>query len=59
MNEVPFYQTRAGRQFYESTLPELVRQITRVNDLLARAVDCLESQDREPESCKGKRRGSS
>ncbi len=38
-NEVQFYQTRMGRQFYEVTVPELVRQIARLNDLLALAVE--------------------
>jgi hypothetical protein len=28
-----------GRQFYEVTVPELVRQIARLNDLLALAVE--------------------
>ncbi len=38
-NEVQFYQTRMGRQFYEVTVPELIRQIARLNDLLALAVE--------------------
>lgn len=36
MNEVPFYQTRAGRTFYEKTLPELVEQIRRLADAVER-----------------------
>jgi len=58
MNEVPFYQTRVGRRFYESTLPELVRQITRLNELIASAVEHIESREKEPESTKGENRGS-
>ena len=38
-NEVQFYQTRMGRQFYEVTVPELIRQIARLNDLLALAAE--------------------
>ena len=38
-NDVQFYQTRMGRQFYEVTIPELIRQIARLNDLLALAVE--------------------
>jgi hypothetical protein len=38
MDHVPFYQTRMGQQFYERTLPELVRQVERLNDLLERLV---------------------
>ncbi len=34
MAEVPFYATRMGRQFYESTMPRLVEQLERLNDLL-------------------------
>ncbi len=34
MSEVQFFQTRMGQRFYESTMPELVRQLTRLNDLL-------------------------
>lgn len=32
----PFHQTRMGQRFYEHTVPELVRQLTRLNDLLER-----------------------
>ena len=39
MGDVPFYQTKIGRRYYEVTMPELVRQITRLNDLLALAVE--------------------
>lgn len=35
---VEFFQTRMGRQFYEGTMPELVRQIARLNELLERLV---------------------
>jgi len=38
MSEVQFFQTRMGQRFYESTMPELVRQLTRLNDLLERIV---------------------
>jgi hypothetical protein len=36
MNDVPFHQTRMGQIYYEKTLPELVRQIERLNGLLER-----------------------
>lgn len=45
MSEVPFYQTKAGRQYYEVTMPELVRQLTRLNDLLALAVEAMDKKD--------------
>lgn len=47
MSEVPFYQTRAGRQYYEVTMPEMVRQLTRLNDLLALAVEIVEKQTKD------------
>jgi|GEM_PF-2518414 len=44
MNRVQFFETRTGRQFYEVTLPELVRQLARLNDMLAVAVELMEKQ---------------
>ena len=41
MSGIPFHNTRMGHTFYEHTLPELVRQITRLNDLLERLVQKL------------------
>ena len=34
MSEVQFFQTRMGQRFYEHTMPELVRQLTSLNDFL-------------------------
>lgn len=42
MTEVPFHATRMGRQFYEHTLPELVRQLQRLNEVLGRLAEALE-----------------
>ncbi len=39
MNETPFYKTRMGHQFYERTMPALVKQMERLNELLERLVD--------------------
>jgi hypothetical protein len=36
MSDLPFYRTQMGHRFFEHTMPELVRQITRLNDLLER-----------------------
>ncbi len=38
MSEIPFYQTRAGRTFYESTMPALVAELARLNTLLEKLV---------------------
>ncbi len=39
MNDTPFFKTRMGHRFFEHTMPELVRQITRLNELLERLVE--------------------
>jgi hypothetical protein len=38
MNGVPFHLTKMGRDFYDRTLPELARQLARLNDLLEQLV---------------------
>ncbi len=40
MSDLEFYQTRAGRTYYETTLPELVEQLRR----LAAAMEKLVAQ---------------
>ena len=45
MAETPFYATRMGRRFYESTMPRLVEQLERLNDLLARLVEQQQTRD--------------
>ncbi|MGD9548889.1 MAG: hypothetical protein AB7V45_15275 [Candidatus Krumholzibacteriia bacterium] len=53
-NDVQFYQTSIGRQFFEVTMPELVRQITRLNDLLALAVEAMQAKpESKPDDCPG------
>lgn len=42
---VQFFETRMGRQYYEVTLPELVRQLHRLNDLLALGIEQMEQND--------------
>ena len=39
MNETRFFQTRMGHTFYEHTVPELVRQLERLNELLERLIE--------------------
>ncbi len=34
-----FYLTRMGRTYYEHTVPELVRQLERLNENLERLID--------------------
>ncbi len=47
MSEVQFYQTKTGRQYYEVTLPNLVREIHRLNDMLALAVELMEKKTKD------------
>ena len=44
MSEPQFFQTGMGRKYYEHTLPELVRQIARLNDNLDRLVALLDDR---------------
>ncbi|MBK6696880.1 MAG: hypothetical protein IPG50_32545 [Myxococcales bacterium] len=36
MSDIPFYRTQMGHRSYEHTMPELVRQLTRLNAILER-----------------------
>ena len=53
MSETPFFKTRMGQRFYEHTMPELVEQLERLNDVLERlAVQRDRADDTgEEESC--------
>ena len=46
MSDIPFYRTQMGHRFFEHTVPELVRQLTRLNDILERQL--LERAGNEP-----------
>ena len=45
MSETPFFKTRMGQRFYESTMPALVKQLERLNELLERLVERTDSKD--------------
>ncbi len=47
MSETRFFQTRMGHTFYEHTVPELVRQLARLNELLERLVASQEQRPRD------------
>ncbi len=40
-----FHKTRMGHTFYEHTMPEVARQLARLNDLLERLVKTTEDDD--------------
>lgn len=48
MSGVPFHSTRMGQRYYEHTLPELVRQLTRLNDLLEKTLTNEANSPAEP-----------
>lgn len=41
MSDIDFHRTIMGRRYYESTLPELVKQVARLADVLERIVERL------------------
>ncbi len=47
MSETPFFKTRMGQQFYERTMPELAKQIARLNELLEQLVRQLDPTGEE------------
>lgn len=42
MSDVQFHQTRMGQRFYESTMPDLVRELTRLNGNIERLLAVVE-----------------
>ena len=53
MSDLDFYQTRAGRVFYDQTVPELVEQVRRLADAVERLVDRIDSKPpREDPPCR-------
>ena len=46
MTDIPFYATRMGARFYEHTVPELSRQISRLNDNLERLIEAAEAREK-------------
>ena len=50
MSETRVFQTRMGHTFYEHTVPELVRQLARLNELLERLIAVQEPRRREDDN---------
>jgi hypothetical protein len=47
MSEIPFHQTRMGRDFFDRTMPELVKQLARLNDILERLARQADAEAQE------------
>ena len=45
MSEPKFFQTRMGHRYYEQTVPALVEQLARLNELLDRIASQLERKE--------------
>ncbi len=45
-----FYRTRMGHTYYNQTLPEIARQLARLNDLLERLVNATEDDNAKTQS---------
>ena len=43
VSDIPFHQTAMGRDFYDRNLPELLRQVTRLNELIERLLARLDA----------------
>ncbi|MBU8900991.1 hypothetical protein KRR26_35890 [Corallococcus sp. M34] len=53
MSGPSFFQTYMGQRFYETTMPQLVRQLTRLNDNLERLVVVAEQLSGPKQSSSG------
>ncbi len=47
MDYAPFYKTRMGEKFICKTVPDLIRQLERLNDILERLVDQQQESEKE------------
>ena len=50
MSEPKFFQTRMGHRFYEHTMPELVKQLERLNELLEQVASRVHTQNEADEN---------
>ena len=53
MSGPQFFETRAGRTYYEVTVPELTRQVSRLADMLTLLVEIEEKKLEKPNGCCG------
>ena len=47
MSDIPFHLTVQGKRFFEGTLPALIAELARLNELLAKVVAEIEAKKRE------------
>ena len=48
MSEPSFHQTRMGREFFEVTLPRLMKTLEQLNANLERLTDCAAASSKPP-----------
>ena len=46
MTDVLFHTTRMGARFYEHTVPEIARQLARLNDHLERLIEYYNAEEK-------------
>jgi len=51
MTQIQFQETYMGAQFYRKTLPELVKQLTRVADAMERMAAAGEGEGADSSNC--------
>jgi len=49
VTDVPFHLTRMGARYFEHTLPEVVRQVSRLADAVERLADLHERAGEQPQ----------
>ena len=49
MTDIPFHATRMGQRFYEHTVPELARNLSRLSDNLERLIEAAEPKEKSNE----------
>ena len=47
MDWPPFYRTAMGRQYYEKTIPDLIRQLEKLNKILGRLIEQMPESEKE------------
>ena len=47
MDYVPLHKTRMGEKFFCKTMPDLIRQLERLNDVLERLVEAQAGREEE------------
>ncbi|MBU8920923.1 MAG: hypothetical protein KOO63_03585 [Bacteroidales bacterium] len=50
MSVPQFFETRVGREFYQVTVPNIARELHRLNDILGLLVELVECKKEKPKT---------